>query len=108
MAVVNINKEFYNKNFVEEKKTGVIEFSAPWCVYCRRIGPAYNKISEEYGDKIIIGQVNIDEEIEISDAHNIDVIPTFMFLKDGQVVDSIVAPDSKAKLNEFIDNNMGL
>lgn len=101
----SINKVLY-KEIIDEKKTAVIEFWAPWCVYCKRIGPAYEKLSADFEDKLILGKINIDDEPELADLNNIEVIPTFLFIKDGQVVASTVAPDSKAKLQDFIQQNL--
>lgn len=105
--LANINKDLY-KEIIEEKKNAVIEYWAPWCSYCRRIGPAYDKVGAEYGEKLIVGKVNIDEEPELASLNDIEVIPIFIFYKDGQAVDQIVAPDSKAKIEEFINKNLGL
>ena len=104
--LVNINKELY-KEIIEGKKTAVVEYWAPWCVYCRRIGPAYEKVAAEYDRKLVLGKVNIDEEPQLASLNEIEVIPTFVFYKDGQAVDSIVAPGSKAILEEFINKNLG-
>lgn len=105
--LANINIDLY-KEIIEEKKNAVIEYWAPWCSYCRRIGPAYDKVGAEYADKLIVGKVNIDEEPELASLNDIEVIPVFIFYKDGQAVDQIVAPDSKAKIEEFINKNLGL
>ena len=105
--LANINKDLY-KEIIEEKKNAVIEYWAPWCTYCRRIGPAYEKVAAEYADKLVVGKCNIDDEPEIASLNDIEVIPTFVFYKDGQAVDGIVAPDSKAKIEEFINKNLGL
>lgn len=106
MSVVNINKELYKQQVEDEKKVVLAEFWAPWCVYCRRIGPAYKKIAEEYGDKLVVGQINIDEEQELAVKNNIEVVPSLILYKDGQAVGSIVAPDSKAKIEEFIKEHI--
>ena len=102
MSVVNINKELFKQQVEDEKKVVLAEFWAPWCVYCRRIGPAYKKIAEEYGDKLVIGQINIDEEQELAVENDIEVVPSLILYKDGQAVGSIVAPESKGKIEEFI------
>ena len=104
--LANINKDLY-REIIEEKKVAVIEYWAPWCTYCRRIGPAYDKVGAEYGDKLALGKLNIDEEPQIASLNDIEVIPTFVFYKDGQAVDQIVAPGSKAILEEFINKNLG-
>ena len=106
MSVVNINKELFKQQVEEEKKVVLAEFWAPWCVYCKRIGPAYKKIAEEYGDKLVVGQINIDEEAELASSNNIEVVPSLVLFKDGQAVGSLVAPDSKAKIEEFIKEHV--
>ena len=101
MAAMNINKEMFEQLMHNEKPV-LIDFWAPWCTYCRRIAPAYEKIAEEYSDLLVIGKVNIDEEPQLAQKEQIEVIPTFVLYKNGKAVDSIVAPDSKAMLERFI------
>ena len=48
MAAMNMNQEQF-KQLIREEKPVLVDFWAPWCSYCRRIGPAYEKIGEEYG-----------------------------------------------------------
>ena len=101
MAAMNINKEMFEQLMHNEKPV-LIDFWAPWCTYCRRIAPAYEKIAEEYSDLLVIGKVNIDEEPQLAQKEQIEVIPTFVLYKNGKAIDSIVAPDSKAMLERFI------
>ena len=91
---------------MHEEKPVLVDYWAPWCVYCRRIAPAYEKIAEEYGDQLVIGKVNIDEESQLAEAEKIEVIPTLVLYRGGKAVDSIVAPDSKAAIERFIQTAM--
>ena len=61
MAAMNMNQEQFEQA-IREKKPVLVDFWAPWCSYCRRIGPAYEKIGEEYADSLAVGKINIDEE----------------------------------------------
>lgn len=91
--------------YVAEGKTVLVEFSAPWCVYCRRLAPAMEKIAEEYKDILTVGSVNIDNEQELARQERIEVVPTLVLYKNGQAVDSIVEPGSKAAVEDFIQKN---
>ena len=64
--------------YVAEGKTVLVEFSAPWCVYCRRLAPAMEKIAEEYKDILTVGSVNIDNEQELARQERIEVVPTLV------------------------------
>ena len=105
MSMINMNKAQFEQ-FMHEEKPVLVDYWAPWCVYCRRIAPAYEKIAEEYGDQLVIGKVNIDEESQLAEAEKIEVIPTLVLYRGGKAVDSIVAPDSKAAIERFIQDAM--
>ena len=101
MAAINLNKEQFQQ-MAEGGKPILVDFWAPWCGYCRRLGPVYDKIAEEYGDSIEVKKINIDDEAALSDAANVDVIPTLIMYKDGKPAGSLVNPGSKAAIDEFI------
>lgn len=105
MSAINMNQTQFEQ-FMHEEKPVLVDYWAPWCVYCRRIAPAYEKIAEEYGDQLVIGKVNIDEESQLAEAEKIEVIPTLVLYRGGKAVDSIVAPDSKAAIERFIQDAM--
>ncbi len=106
MAAVNLNNQQFNQA-MNEKKVILVDYWAPWCSYCRRIAPAYEKIAEEQGGRLIVAKVNIDEEPLLAQQQNIEVIPTLILYKDGKLVDSVVAPTSKAAIETFIQKNLG-
>ena len=96
MAAIDINQEQFQQ-MIQRDKPVLVDFWAPWCGYCRRIGPAYEKVAEEYGDRL-----NIDEEGTLAEEARVEVIPTLILYRDGKAVDSIVNPGSKAAIDQFI------
>ena len=67
MKELNMNLEMFEKNRKESEKPVLVEFWAPWCVYCRRIAPAYDKIAEQYEDKLVVGKINVDDVPELAE-----------------------------------------
>jgi len=78
-----------------------VDFWAPWCTYCRRINPALDKIADSREDVLIV-KVNIDEEPELAQQERIEVIPTLVLYREGFDLGSIVAPESKARIDDFL------
>ena len=118
MAAMNINAKQYEELILGEKPV-LVDFWAPWCSYCRRIGPAldkivlrhisdlpYEKIAEQYGESMVVAKVNIDEEPQLAQAERIEMLPTLVLYRDGKAIDSIVAPESKAAIDRFIQEAM--
>ena len=105
MSILNMNAESYRK-FTQAKQPVMVEFSAPWCVYCRRLAPALESVAEEYRDTLVFGAVNIDDEPELAQSENIEVVPTLLIYQNGQVLGSIVAPESRAQLVAFIEETL--
>lgn len=105
MAAMNMNhKEFYQA--MEDGQAILVDYWAPWCGYCRRIAPAYEKIAEQYGDELVVAKVNIDEEPRLAIAERIEVIPTLVMYRNGQAIGSMVAPESKAMIDGFIQESL--
>lgn len=105
MAVININRNQFEE-MVHSGKTVLVEFSAPWCVYCRRLAPALESVAEEYKDTLIFTAVNIDDEPELAETEAIEVVPTLLIYHSGQTLGSIVAPESRAQLVAFIEETL--
>ena len=106
MSAINLNAEAFRTALSQSDKPVLVEFWAPWCTYCRRIGPAYDKIAEQYADSLIVGKVNIDDEAALSRQEQIEVIPTLVLYQNGQAIASLVAPESKATIDQFLEESL--
>ena len=106
MAIMEMNAEQFNKEIVEAGKPALVEFYAPWCVYCRRIAPALDKLAEQLEGTILIAKLNIDEEPVLADQQQIDLVPTLILYDNGTAVGSVVNPPSKAAIEAFITETL--
>lgn len=101
MAARNINNQEF-KELLEGGKPVLVDYWAPWCSYCRRIEPVYEKVAVQYEQELEVVKVNIDDEPQLAATEQIDVIPTLVLYRSGNSIGSIVAPESKAAIDEFI------
>ena len=65
MAARNMNYEQFDKAVLEDKPL-LVDYWAPWCGYCRRIGPAYDALAKEYEGQVDLVKINIDEEPDLA------------------------------------------
>ena len=105
MAAIPINADSFHE-MTGNSTPVLVDYWAPWCGYCRRIGPAYELIADQFDAEVEIVKINIDEEAELANAEAIEVIPTLVMYKGGKAVNSIVAPESKAMIESFIWESM--
>jgi thioredoxin len=107
MSAIEMNNELFENKVLGGNEPVLVEFWAPWCVYCRRIAPALDKVAQQYAGKVMVAKVNIDDEPLLAAREQIEVIPTLIIYQNGQALGSIVAPESKSRIDDFILENLG-
>jgi len=100
---LEINEQNFEELVMNSGKPVVLDFWAVWCGPCRMIAPLIEEMHNEYGDKAIIGKVDVDSNNEIAVKYGIRNIPTVLFLKNGEVVDKVVGAVPKSALTAKLD-----
>jgi len=99
--------EFTDANFeelaIKSDKPVMVDFWAEWCGPCRLVGPIVEELSNDFGEKAVVGKVNVDNNPGISAKYGIRNIPTILFLKNGEVVDRSVGAVPKAALQQKLE-----
>ena len=103
--MITMNEKLYHEA-MESGKPVLIEYWAPWCIYCRRIAPAMKQLAARRED-LLVAQVNIDDHPELASREQIEVVPTLVLYQGGEALGSIVAPESKARIDEFLEDFLG-
>jgi thioredoxin len=94
------------QNFeAETKKPGVImvDFWAEWCAPCRAIAPTLDELVRESGGAIGLAKVNVDEQPGLAARYGIRSIPTILFMKGGEVKETVIGAVPKAQLKKKLD-----
>lgn len=101
MGVIELKGEDFENEVLNSEKTVLIDFYADWCMPCKMMAPVVEKVASENAD-IKVVKINIDNEQDIAIQYGIMSIPTFMVVKNGEVVNRIVGVVDKAELESAI------
>ena len=82
----------------------LVDFWAEWCGPCKQIAPALEELSQEFGGRVTIAKVNIDDNPQTPGKYGVRGIPTLMIFKNGQVAATKVGALPKSKLKEWIES----
>ena len=92
------------QDLVNQGGVTVVDFWATWCGYCVRMMPIIEEIAGELEGKANFVKVNADEEPELARNLQVEVLPTFVILKDGEVVDRKIGFLPKGDLQAAIES----
>lgn len=96
--------ENFETEVLQAQGTVLVDFYADWCGPCKMMAPLVERMAEKYEGKMKIGKLNVDESMEISDRYKVRNIPTFIFFRNGEPVDTHIGGMSAAELEEKIQS----
>ena len=90
-------------SFISADGPVVIDFWAPWCGPCRAMSPMIEELAQQFGDRIAVGKVNVDDERQLAQKYRIFSIPTVLICKHGEVKKRITGLVPMDELTAAID-----
>ena len=104
--IVHVSDDSFEDEVLNSDVPVLIDYWAEWCGPCKMIAPVIDELAQEYGEKIKIAKLNIDENPETPPKYGIRGIPTLMLFKNGNVEATKVGAVSKSQLADFIESNV--
>ncbi len=102
-----ITSENYEAEIASKQGSIIVKFFAPWCGSCQKMAPIFKEIAQELADTYSFAEINIDQNKELAQKHDVTSIPTFIFIKDGEVkgkeVGAMNKEDLIAKIKHYLE-----
>ena len=102
MSYIEITQTNFEELVLKAEKTVLLDFWAPWCGPCRMVAPIVEEIAHERED-ILVGKVNVDEEMPLAVQFGITSIPTLLVMKGGQVAAKAIGYRPKKDILPLLD-----
>ena len=104
--ITHVSKDSFDEDVLKSDRPVLVDYWAEWCGPCKMIAPMLDEIASEYGDRVKVCKVNVDDNQETATRFGIRGIPTLMLFKNGDVEATKVGALSKSQLAAFLDSHI--
>ena len=101
--IISVDETNFEAEVINASLPVLVDFWAPWCPPCRKLGPTLEKVAEELDGRLKIVKVNVQELSSLATAHGVLNIPTMVIFKNGEEVTRMVGNRPQKKLVEDLE-----
>jgi thioredoxin 1 len=106
MALTQTSDTAFEQDVLKSSRPVLVDFWAEWCGPCKMIAPHLEALADEFGERLEVIKVNIDENPLTPTRYGVRGIPTLMLFKNGEVAATKVGAAPKGKLQEWLNENI--
>jgi thioredoxin 1 len=101
--ILDVTDATFEAEVLKSRTPVLVDFWAEWCAPCRALAPVVKEIAEQYGERLVVAKLDIDSSPATPASFSVRSIPTLLFFKDGQVVDSLVGAAPKQQVQQKVE-----
>lgn len=109
---VMVDHMFTDGNFsssvleASKQKPVLVDFFATWCGPCKMQGPIVEELAAEFGDKGVVGKIDVDEHPKAAQEYGVMGIPALKIFRNGVVVEEFTGLQQKAILKMAMEKHL--
>ena len=102
--IAEVTDQNFEADVLQSDTPVIVDFWAEWCAPCRQIAPIIGALADEYGDKVKVLKMNVDDSPQTPGKYGVRAIPTVLAFKGGQVVQQLQGARPKSAFDEMVSN----
>lgn len=103
---IDVNDSTFEQEVVNSGGLTIVDFWAPWCGPCRKLGPVLDEVSQEFDGKVKVVKLNTDENLKTAKDYSVSGLPTLLLFKDGKAVERLVGLMPKTTIISNIEKHL--
>jgi thioredoxin len=105
-SIQRVTDDTFEPEVLKSETPVLVDYWAEWCGPCKSIAPILDEVAKEYGGRLKIAKINVDENQLTPAKFGIRGIPTLMLFKNGNVEGTRVGALTKSQLTAFLDSTI--
>ncbi len=98
--ILDVTDATFEKEVLQSDLPVLVDFWAEWCAPCRTLAPVIKDLAKTYEGRLRVAKLDVDSSPSVPARFQIRAMPTLLFFKQGQVVDSIVGAVPRQKIEQ--------